>query len=76
VAYDLPGTASARILWGTGRGSYQRTGALGIRDCAADFDEDGDIDGSDLATFTPGGAGISLKEFAGDFGRTDCPVSE
>ena len=26
VAYDLPGTASARVLWGTGRGSYQRTG--------------------------------------------------
>ncbi len=22
VAYDLPGTADARILWGTGRGSY------------------------------------------------------
>jgi uncharacterized repeat protein (TIGR01451 family) len=28
AAYDLPGTADARILWGTGRGSYQRTGAL------------------------------------------------
>ena len=27
VAYDLPGTADARILWGTGRGSYQRFGA-------------------------------------------------
>jgi hypothetical protein len=26
VAYDLPNTAQARILWGTGRGSYQRTG--------------------------------------------------
>ena len=26
VAYDLPGTARARILWGTGRGNYQRTG--------------------------------------------------
>ncbi|ABK19347.1 FG-GAP-like repeat-containing protein [Syntrophobacter fumaroxidans] len=26
VAYDLPGTANARILWGTGRGNYQRTG--------------------------------------------------
>jgi hypothetical protein len=26
VAYDLPGSASARILWGTGRGSYKRTG--------------------------------------------------
>ncbi len=28
VAYDLPGTAHARILWGTGRGNYQRTGSL------------------------------------------------
>ena len=26
VAYDLPGTAEARILWGTGRGDLQRTG--------------------------------------------------
>lgn len=26
VAYDLPNTPQARILWGTGRGSYQRTG--------------------------------------------------
>jgi hypothetical protein len=26
VAYDLPGTAYARILWGTGRGSYLRAG--------------------------------------------------
>ena len=25
VAYDLPGTAGARVLWGTGRGSYRRT---------------------------------------------------
>jgi uncharacterized repeat protein (TIGR01451 family) len=28
VAYDLPGTSDAHILWGTGRGNYQRTGAL------------------------------------------------
>ncbi|MET0552949.1 MAG: FG-GAP-like repeat-containing protein [Vicinamibacteria bacterium] len=28
LAYDLPGTANARILWGTGRGNLQRTGAL------------------------------------------------
>lgn len=26
VAYDLPGTGSAKVLWGTGRGSYQREG--------------------------------------------------
>lgn len=28
VAYDLPGTAGARILWGTGRGNYQRQGYI------------------------------------------------
>ncbi len=28
VAYDLPGTAAARILWGTGRGNYQRSGSF------------------------------------------------
>jgi uncharacterized repeat protein (TIGR01451 family) len=28
VAYDLPGSANARVLWATGRGSFLRTGAL------------------------------------------------
>ena len=28
VAYDLPDTANARILWGTGRGNPSRTGAI------------------------------------------------
>jgi len=28
VAYDLPGTADAYIMWGTGRGDYQRDGNL------------------------------------------------
>jgi uncharacterized repeat protein (TIGR01451 family) len=28
VAYELPGTADARVLWGTGRGNYQRTGSI------------------------------------------------
>jgi hypothetical protein len=27
IAYDLPGTAGARILWGTGRGGFLRSGA-------------------------------------------------
>src|SRR2546426_691613 len=30
VVYDLPNTASARVLWGTGRGSYQRAGTPGL----------------------------------------------
>jgi hypothetical protein len=24
VAYDLPGTASARVMWATGRGNFER----------------------------------------------------
>ena len=28
VAYDLPGSANASVLWGTGRGSYQRSGVI------------------------------------------------
>jgi len=28
VAYDLPDTANARVIWGTGRGNYQRTGSF------------------------------------------------
>lgn len=27
AVYDLPGSANARVLWGTGRGSHRRTGA-------------------------------------------------
>ena len=30
VAYDLPNTANARVLWGTGRGSYRRAGTPGL----------------------------------------------
>lgn len=32
VAYDLPGTNNARILWGTGRGSYWRSGSPVVSD--------------------------------------------
>lgn len=31
VAYDLPGTANARILWGTGRGNYLRNAYAGVQ---------------------------------------------
>lgn len=30
VAYDLPGTAGARLLWPTGRGSYLRSGSAAV----------------------------------------------
>jgi len=44
--------------------------------CDGDFGQDGDVDGSDLAIFAAGGTGITLEEFATDFGRTNCPVYE
>lgn len=40
--------------------------------CEGDFNHDGDVDGSDLATYAAGGTGITLEAFAADFGRTDC----
>ncbi len=30
VAYDLPGTSQARVLWGTGRGSFLRNGTPAV----------------------------------------------
>ena len=36
--------------------------------CDGDFDQDGDVDGSDLAIFAAGGTGITLEDFAADFG--------
>jgi len=33
VAYDLPNTPNARVLWGTGRGNYRRTGMAAEPDC-------------------------------------------
>ncbi len=30
VAFDLRGTAGARVLWRTGRGGYRRTGTTGF----------------------------------------------
>jgi hypothetical protein len=35
VAYDLPNTASARVLWGTGRGSMLRAGSPALAACYA-----------------------------------------
>jgi FG-GAP-like repeat len=44
VAYDLPGTAAAKVLWGTGRGSYARAGRANDPDAIfADGFESGDV---------------------------------
>jgi hypothetical protein len=41
VAYDLPGTADARVLWRTGRGNFRRNGSLLGRDIFIDGFESG-----------------------------------
>jgi hypothetical protein len=54
VAYDLPGSAGARILWGTGRGNFRRTGALDPAPAASIADaavSEGNA-GTTTATFT------------------------
>jgi uncharacterized repeat protein (TIGR01451 family) len=55
VAYDLPGTENARILWGTGRGNYRRTGGGPLRGTLRDSSKDADptLPGpGDLVTYT------------------------
>jgi uncharacterized repeat protein (TIGR01451 family) len=57
VAYDLPGTANATILWGTGRENYQRDGNLAnsIQPTLRDSTKISSLQNTnpgDLATFT------------------------
>ena len=41
--------------------------------CVADFaPTDGDVDGADLADYISDAVGVSLNDFAGEFGRIDC----
>lgn len=49
-------------------GAYEFAGA-----CGGDFDEDGDVDGSDLATFAAGGTYLPMEKMATELGRMDCP---
>lgn len=75
VAYDLPGTRMARILWQTGRGSYRRNGLAAPveKNCLADMDGDGDVDGRDVVQWLHTMAGLTVEAIAGDFGRSGCP---
>ncbi len=58
VAYDLPGTANARILWGTGRANYQRTGSFIVGSLIGSDMQAGPVTpaAGDLVTYT-----ITLK---------------
>lgn len=75
-AYDISGTQNARILWGTGRGSYFRNGIAGasLSTCVGDTDNDSDVDGIDLSNVSNGGCFIELGDFAAVFGEVDCKM--
>lgn len=45
---------------------------INILNCPGDFNNDGDTDGLDLATFVSNSEGLALDEFAHRFGRTNC----
>jgi hypothetical protein len=62
VAYDLPGTASARIRWGTGRGNNLRTGLAPELIFADGFDLGGTSRWSASAT---GGGDLTVSPAAG-----------
>ena len=49
--------------------------AFKIEKClrTGDLDQNGDVDGSDLAAYISNSMGIDLEDFAADFGRTNCP---
>jgi uncharacterized repeat protein (TIGR01451 family) len=61
VAYDLPGTADARILWATGRGNYQRTGSASGLEFDKQVDRSTANQGDILAyTITLNGSGAAI----------------
>ncbi len=64
-----------RIIDGDGNGEATiDMGAYEFGDiCEGDFDDDRDIDGSDLAKLAADPDLLDLSTFAADFGRTDCP---
>lgn len=63
VAYDLPGTANARIFWGTGRGNYQRAGSFLPLEQVTLSAAPAQLSGGDLLTYT-----IRLESAAQAFG--------
>ncbi|NWG21749.1 MAG: VCBS repeat-containing protein [Chloroflexi bacterium] len=70
VAYDLPGTANARVLWGTGRGSFLRTGAAPPNPLRATYTalgalpQPGDVITMRLELNNVGGASLAAMQFS------------
>jgi hypothetical protein len=67
-----------RIIDGDGNGEATvDMGAYEFGDiCEGDFNGDTDVDGSDLAYFVSHSTGVTVHDFAEDFGRTGCPGCE
>jgi hypothetical protein len=63
VTHDS-GSASASKVVVVGSNIYE--------ECKCDFDLDGDVDGLDLSAYIDNSAGISLADFAAEFGQI-CP---
>ncbi len=73
VLWDLEGDYKRQDMqWPMFQHDARHTGVYTLL-CKGDLDGDGDVDGSDLALFAADSAGITLKQFAEEFGRTDCP---
>jgi FG-GAP-like repeat len=76
VAYDLPGSAGAQILWGTGRGSLKRTGVaaleqgitLNVTPAARAIDAAGATTFSVVISGEPAGQSVTLSAGASPAG--------
>ncbi len=71
VAYDLPGTPNARILWGTGRGGPRRTGklepALAINDLNIAEGDSGSVNAVFTVTLgVPSGQAVTVNYATAD----------
>ena len=58
---------------GTGEGIELISSEPIVVYCAGDHDEDGDIDGGDLADYAIDSGGLRQDEFAANFGNINCP---
>ena len=66
-------SSEAHIFANTGYNLYSRILALVIGTyCPGDFDEDGDVDGSDLAELLDNPEVIAVADFPADFGNINC----
>lgn len=75
-AYGEHRTIQARLFMDSGESGYINASYddVYIQTCLCDLQPfDGDVDGSDLIAYMADDEGISLREFANDFGKTNCP---